>query len=168
MWFRGQTCSATLQAFRKDWQSLPSSSMASLSISCIHSPCYCCRMWACSAQVISASLIAAVHVASVSQIMVVQQALVSLMALAVWTSFWWKVVLKSNTCLLPWASMDALVVSRCPIALFISSCSWSTSLERVFQSVPGWVPGCEAAGMLVTLGVSNARVREGKWLVVMA
>ena len=161
----GQTCSTTLQAVRKDWQSLTSSSMASLSISCIHSPCDCCRMWVHSAQVVSASLIAAAHVASASWIAVTQQTLTSLMALAVWASFWWKVVLKSDTCFLQWVSMDTLVVSRGPMVLLISSCSWSTSSERALGSIPGWVLGCGAAGTLVALGVSDARVREDEWLI---
>ena len=96
----GQACSATLHAVRKDWQSLPSSSMAFLSISCIHSPCDCCRTWVCSAQMASTSLIAAAHVASASWIMIVQQALTSLMASVVWASFWQTAVLESETCFL--------------------------------------------------------------------
>ena len=88
-----------------------------------------CGLW--SAQVASASLIAAVHIASASQIAVAQWALTSLMALAVWASFWWKAVSVSDTCFLQWASMDALVVSSCPMALFISPCSQSTLSERV-------------------------------------
>ena len=164
----GQTCRAALQAIRKDWWSLPSSSIASLSISCIHSPCDCCRMQACSAQVVSASLIGDVHIVSASQIMVTQWAFTSLIALAVWPHFDGKQSQKSNTCFLWQASMDALVISRCPMALFISSCSWSTSLERALRSVPGQVPGCGAAGTLVGLGVSDARVEEGKCLIGMA
>ena len=65
-----QACSATLQAVRKEWQSLSSSSMASLSMSCILSPCDCCRVWVQSAQAASTSLIAVVHVASASWIVV--------------------------------------------------------------------------------------------------
>ena len=121
-----QTHSTTLQAVRKDWQSLPSSSMASLSISCICSPCDCCRMWAHSLQAVSTSLIAAVHVASAAWIAVTQWALTSLMAFVVWASFWWKVVSKSDTCFLQRASTDAL---------FISCCSQSTSSERALRSV---------------------------------
>ena len=132
----GQACSATLQTVRKDCQSLPSSSMASLSISCIHSPCDCCRMQAHSAQVASTSLISDVYVASVSHITIVQWALTSLMASAVWALFWWKAVSESDTCFLQWASMDALVVSSHPVALFISPCSWSTFSERA----PGVYP----------------------------
>ena len=90
------------------------------------------------------------------------------MALVVWASFWWKAVSKSDTCFLQQASMDALVVSRHPMALSISSCSWSTSSERVLRSIPGWVLGCWVAGTLVTLGVSDARVEEGEWLSWMA
>ena len=41
-------------------------------------------MWVHSAQAVSASLVAAVHVASASWFVVAQQALASLMALAVW------------------------------------------------------------------------------------
>ena len=80
----GQAFSATLQAVRKDWQSLPSSSMASLSISCICSTCDCCRMQVHSKQVASATLIAAAHAASAFQIVVAQWALTSLRASAVW------------------------------------------------------------------------------------
>ena len=64
--------------------------------------------------------------------------------------------------------MDALVVSRHPRALFISSCSQSTSSERVLVSIPGLILGCRAAGTLVTSGVSNARVGGGEWLMRMA
>ena len=122
-------------------------------------------MQAHSAQAVSATLIAAAHMATASQITVMQQALTSLMALAVWASFWQKAVSKSNICFLWQASMAALVVSRCLIALFISSCSWSTSSEKVLWSIPGLVAGYRAAGTLVTSGVSNARVREGEWLI---
>ena len=64
--------------------------------------------------------------------------------------------------------MDALVVSRHPIALLISSCSWSIMSERVLRSIPGWVPACGVAGTLVTLGVSDTRVRECEWLIGVA
>ena len=95
---REQACSAALQAVKKDWQSLPSSSMASLSRPCILSLCDCCRVQARSAQAASASLIVAVQVASASQItvmqwasasqvMVAQWAFAFLMVLVVWASF---------------------------------------------------------------------------------
>ena len=160
----GQACSATPQAPRNDWWSLPSSSMASLCMTCILSLCDCCRVLAWFTQVACASLIAAVHIPSTSQIAVVQWALASLMALAVWASFWWKVALVSDTCFLWWASMDALFVSSHLMALFISPCSQSTSLERAFKSGPGWVLDGGAVGTLATLGVSDARVGEGEWL----
>ena len=65
-------------------------------------------------------------------------------------------------------SMDALVVSSHPMALFILCCSESTSLERAPDFVPGWVPDWGVAGTLITSGVSDARVREGEWLIGMA
>ena len=64
--------------------------------------------------------------------------------------------------------MESLVVSICPRALFISSCSQSTLSERVLGSVPGLVPGWQLAGLLVSLEASDAWVREGEWLMGMA
>ena len=63
--------------------------------------------------------------------------------------------------------MDALVISSCPMALFISPCSQSTSSEMVPVSAPDRVLDGRAVGALATSGVSNARVREGEWLIGM-
>ena len=90
------------------------------------------------------------------------------MALVVWASFWWKAVSMSNTCFLWQASMDALVESSLPMALFISPCSQSTLSERVPESIPRWVLDCGAVGILAASGFSDARVREGEWLIGMA
>ena len=77
---RGQTCSAVPQAVRKDWQSLSSSSMASLSRPSILSLSACCRVQAWFTQAVSASWKAVAHVASASQTVDVHWAFASQMA----------------------------------------------------------------------------------------
>ena len=59
--------------------------------------------------------------------------------------------------------MEALVVSSCPMATFISLCSWSTSSDRVSGSALGWFSECGVEGMLATVGVCNAGGR--RWWV---
>ena len=86
-------------------------------------------------------------------------------SLAVWASFWWMAVSVSDTCPVWWGSMDVLVVSSHPMALFISLCSQSTLLEVVPMSVPVGVLDGGAVGTLATSGVSNARIWEGEWLL---
>ena len=108
----GQACKATPHPSRKKWQSHPSFSMALHSKSCIFSSRDHSKVWVQSAQAVFASLVVAVHLASASQIVAVQRALPSLMA-----------VLVLDTSLLWWESMEALVVSSCPMATFISPCS---------------------------------------------
>ena len=53
------------------------------------------------------------------------------------------------------------------MALFISPCGQSTSLETEPMSVPVGVSDCGTVGTLTTSRVSNARVREGEWLIGM-
>ena len=102
-----------------------------------------------------------------SLIAVVQQAFGSLMASVAWASFLQKATSVSETCFLQRASIDALVISSCPMALFISPCSQSTSSERAPVSAPEGVLDGRVVGVLATSGVSNARVREGEWLISM-
>ena len=75
----GQACSAIPQAARKERQSLPSSSMASVSRCCISSACKCWMEWTCSIQWDSAFLISAVQQAFASIIIEVQLASASIM-----------------------------------------------------------------------------------------
>ena len=152
--------------------------MASLSIFCILSPCYCCSSWAPSAQAVSTSLmesahlasaswIVAVHTASASQVTSAQWALATLMASAVMALFWWRVVSVSDTSLLQWASIEALVVNSHPMAVFISPCSQSTSSDKAPDLAPRWVSDCSIVGTPAASGVSDVGVREGKWLIRM-
>ena len=123
-----QACKAAPHTSRKDWWSHPSLSMALHPKSCILSSRDCCKAWVWSIQVVSASLMVAAHLACVSQIMAVQRALASLMAVLVW-----------DTSLLWWESMEDLVVSSCPMATFISPCNQSMSSERAPRSSLEWV-----------------------------
>ena len=94
---------------------------------------------------------AVVHVASAPQMAAVQRALDSLMA-----------VLVLDTSLLWWESMEALVVSSYPMAMFISPCSQSTSSDRVPRSVLGQVSDHGVEAMLATVRPINTGGGDGE------
>ena len=136
--------------------------MASCSKSCILSLRDCCKVWVWPAQAVSTSLIVTAHVTSASWIMALQWAFASLMASAALASFWHRAVSVLDTSLLQWESMETLVVSSCPMAMFIFLCSQSTSSDRMPGSALGWVPDHGVEGMLATVGVLGG---DGEWLI---
>ena len=78
------------------------------------------------------------------------------MASVISASFWYRAISKSETCFCQWASRNILVISRCPIALLISSWSKTTSSGRVPASAPGVLVGGIAWSIgLVTSGVAT-------------
>ena len=174
---RGQACSAVPQVARKERQSLPSSSMASISRCCIPSACDCWMEWACSAQQDPAFLISVVQWVSASVIMEAQLASASQIQVVWWAStsngcytmglclpnglsglslVLMKGCLKVETCFLRQASREDLVISRHPIALFISSWSKITFLGRALESVPevlaGGVVGAQTTSAVWSIG----------------
>ena len=140
----GQACSATPQVARKERQSLSSSSMASSSIHCKLSiglsdgagmiyTAGLCLPNGCSTM--------GLHLPN---------------SLHDFGLILMNSCLKADTCFLQQASMDALVISRCIMALFISSWSKITSLGRVPKLAP---IGVLVGGVVETLAI------PGVWLI---
>ena len=80
-------------------------------------------------------------------------------------SVWWRAVWVLDTSLLWWESMDALIVSSCPMATFISLCNWSISSDRVPGSALGWVSDHGVEATLATVGLFDTGGGDGEWLV---
>ena len=61
--------------------------------------------------------------------------------------------------------MEALVVSSCPMAMFISLCNQSNSYGRAPGSALGWVSDCGGEAMLATVRIFDTGSGDGEWLI---
>ena len=137
-----QACTATLKASTKAWWSCPSSTFTPCSSTSI------LFMWACCS----------------AQAVVVWHTLASFIALVAWASFRCAASSTLSSSFLQWKSMVAPLVSNCSRAMFIFSCSWSSSCDRQAGSLVEGAWGCVTKGMLAICSVFGGGSWEVTWV----